>query len=119
MVKDLLMSLLWHGFNPRPGNFHMLWAQQKEKKISKGRTDDNFHCFLSGKKPYKVLLTNANSFPTYESELSASHACICPWVKIITEVNGQSLPTDYLCVMSEMRQIPYMKYACSRQESST
>ena len=37
-VKDVvvllqqLRSLLWHGFNPWPGNYHMLWAQSKKKK---------------------------------------------------------------------------------------
>lgn len=34
-VKDLVLSLkqlgsvLWHGFNPWPGNFHMTWVQPK------------------------------------------------------------------------------------------
>ena len=27
-----LGSLLWYGFNPWPGNFHMPWAQPKKKK---------------------------------------------------------------------------------------
>ena len=37
-VKDPLWSLrwlrwlLWHGFNPWPGNFHRLWAQPKKEK---------------------------------------------------------------------------------------
>ena len=26
LVKDLSLSLLWHGFDPWPGNFHMPWA---------------------------------------------------------------------------------------------
>ena len=36
-VKDLVLPrewlglLLWHGFDPRPGNFCMLWVQQKTK----------------------------------------------------------------------------------------
>ena len=36
--KDLALSLyqfrllLWPGFGPWPGNFHMLWAQPKKKK---------------------------------------------------------------------------------------
>ena len=25
VVKDLTLLLLWHGFNPWPGNFSMLW----------------------------------------------------------------------------------------------
>ena len=34
-VKDLVLSLqqlvllLWHRFDPWPGNFHMLWAKSK------------------------------------------------------------------------------------------
>ena len=38
-VKGLVMSLqrlgslLWLGFNPWPGNFGMLWARPKNKKI--------------------------------------------------------------------------------------
>jgi len=37
-VKDLTLSLqqlgslLWHEFNPWPGNFYMPWAQPKEKR---------------------------------------------------------------------------------------
>ena len=30
-VKDLALSLLWHGFNPGPRNFHVLWEQPKIK----------------------------------------------------------------------------------------
>ena len=35
-VKDLMMlqqrgSLLWHEFNPWPGNFHMFWANSSPK----------------------------------------------------------------------------------------
>ena len=32
-VKDPALSLLWHGFNPCSGNFHMLWAWPKKNKI--------------------------------------------------------------------------------------
>ena len=37
-VKDLVLSLqwlgllLWHGFDPWPENFYILWAQQKKKE---------------------------------------------------------------------------------------
>ena len=37
-IKDPVLSLLWLGskircsFDPWPGNFHMPWAQSKEKK---------------------------------------------------------------------------------------
>lgn len=31
-VKDLMLSLLWHGFDPYPGNFCMLRMQPKKKK---------------------------------------------------------------------------------------
>ena len=30
-VKDLALSLLWHEFDPRPGNFRMPWAQPKKQ----------------------------------------------------------------------------------------
>ena len=33
-AKDLALSLLWLGFDPWPGNFHMLSAQG-QKKIKK------------------------------------------------------------------------------------
>ena len=33
MVKDLELSLLWLGFDPWPGNFHMLWAWPKKASI--------------------------------------------------------------------------------------
>lgn len=26
-----MLSLLWHGFDPGPGNFHMSWAQPNKK----------------------------------------------------------------------------------------
>ena len=36
MVKDPALSLLWHGFNPWPGNCHMPAVMvKKKKKISK------------------------------------------------------------------------------------
>ena len=35
-VKDSASSLLWHRFNPWPGNFHMPRVRQKKKK--KGRS---------------------------------------------------------------------------------
>ena len=31
MVKDLALSLLWRGFSPWPGNFHMGVAEKKKK----------------------------------------------------------------------------------------
>ena len=31
-VKDPALSLLWCGFDPWPGKFHMLWVWQKKKK---------------------------------------------------------------------------------------
>ena len=31
-IKDPRLSLLWHRFNPIPGNFHMPWAWPKKKK---------------------------------------------------------------------------------------
>ena len=37
MVKDLVLSLLWLGFDSWPWNFHMLWAQLKKKKKKKER----------------------------------------------------------------------------------
>ena len=38
LVKDLALSvalaglLLWRGFDPRPGNFHMLWVWPKKRE---------------------------------------------------------------------------------------
>ena len=43
-VKDLALSLLWHGFNPQSGNLHMPQVQpkskakQKKKKKKKKKT---------------------------------------------------------------------------------
>ena len=37
-VKDPALSLLWCGFDPWPGKFHMLWVWQKKKK-KKGRLE--------------------------------------------------------------------------------
>ena len=36
-VKDLVLSLLWRGFDPQPRNFHMLrvWPKKKKKKKKK------------------------------------------------------------------------------------
>lgn len=34
-IKDLVLSLLGHGFHPGPQNFHMLWLWLKKKKIIK------------------------------------------------------------------------------------
>ena len=32
-VKDLVLPLPWHRFNPWPGNFRVLWVQPKKKKV--------------------------------------------------------------------------------------
>ena len=48
-VKDLVLSLqwlrslLWHGFNPWPGNFHMLQVQPKKKKKNEGKIKTFLH----------------------------------------------------------------------------
>ena len=31
-VKDPAWSLLWHKFDPWPGNFHVPWAQPKKRE---------------------------------------------------------------------------------------
>ena len=38
-VKDLVISLLWQGFNPQPGNFRMPqeWPKKKKKKKERRR----------------------------------------------------------------------------------
>ena len=36
-VKDLVLSLLWHGFEHWPGNFHMPWVGQKKLNILKAK----------------------------------------------------------------------------------
>ena len=39
-VKDLVLLLLWHGFDPWPGNFCMLqvwWGKKKWKAEQKGK----------------------------------------------------------------------------------
>jgi len=36
-VKDLVLSLLWSGFNPWPSNFCMPWARPEKKKKKKKR----------------------------------------------------------------------------------
>ena len=30
-VKDLVLSLLWHRFDPWPGNFYMPWPKEKKE----------------------------------------------------------------------------------------
>ena len=32
-----MLSLLWHGFDPQSGNFHMMWVQQNKQKQSRDR----------------------------------------------------------------------------------
>ena len=54
-VKDLVLSLqwlgslLWHSFDPWPGNFYMLWVQPKKKKKKESDVD------LSERKAYVAL----------------------------------------------------------------
>ena len=36
-VKDTVLSLLWHKFDPWPGNFCMLRVRPKNKKIHTGK----------------------------------------------------------------------------------
>ena len=44
-VKDPALSLLWPGFIPWLGNFHMPWAQPKEKRKSK-QTKPSFSIYI-------------------------------------------------------------------------
>ena len=41
MVKDLMLSLLWHRFHPWPGNFHMLRVRPKKKNAVVRRESKN------------------------------------------------------------------------------
>ena len=34
-MEDVALSLLWHGFDPWPGNFRMPWVWPKKKKEKK------------------------------------------------------------------------------------
>ena len=34
-IKDVVLSLLWYGFNPWFGNFCMPWVQSKKEKEKK------------------------------------------------------------------------------------
>lgn len=43
-VKDLMLSLLWHGFDPYPGNFCMLRMQPKKNG---GGFFLNFQCLVN------------------------------------------------------------------------
>ena len=42
-VKDPALSLLWHGFDPRPGDFHMLWAWRPKKEGEVGKDTTTRH----------------------------------------------------------------------------
>ena len=41
LVKDLASLLLWRGFDPWPGNFHMPWVWQKKESIFSGPVIDS------------------------------------------------------------------------------
>ena len=38
-VEDLVL-LLWHGFNPQPGNFQMLQVQRRKEGRKEGRKEE-------------------------------------------------------------------------------
>ena len=42
-VKDLALSLLRHGFDPRPGTFHTAQALVKKKKFSRYMVEEGTH----------------------------------------------------------------------------
>ena len=63
-VKDMVLSLLWFrsvlwcGFSPWPGNFHMLWVWQKKKKKKKRKERKEKNFIYSNTKKNKTLLNN-------------------------------------------------------------
>ena len=40
MVKDVVLSLLCHSFDPWPGNLHVPWAWPKKKNYFKGAIEE-------------------------------------------------------------------------------
>ena len=57
VVKDLVLLLLWLGFDPWPGNFHMPQIQPKQKQKQKPMTKS----LLSGNLHSKVSATQRHS----------------------------------------------------------
>ena len=65
-VKDLVLLLLWHGFDPWPGNVYMLWMWPKKKKkktqvgsswvcLCLNRWLVKNNCFLSGSRKHNKM----------------------------------------------------------------
>ena len=53
-VKDLVLPLPWHRFNPWPGNFRVLWVQPK-KKVGSNSAEYITLKKKNGKTPFKML----------------------------------------------------------------
>ena len=100
MVKDLslsllwLGSLLWHRFDPWPGNFCMPWVQPPlQKKIKKAGIDSsgeierelNFGKEKEKKKKEEITLRSSHCGdmemnPTRNCEVAGSISGLAPWV---------------------------------------
>ena len=79
-VKDLVWSLLWRGFNPWPRNFHMLWAQPKERR--RDRQTERKEGRREGGKEREVLLV-CGLFSRVEIRFWGKKRMIMPQVKAL------------------------------------
>ena len=80
LLKDLALSLLWHGFNPWPGNFHMPWAGPKLCILV------TYHILPQG----IILTVYSLSFQKMASRGCCRAMCIIPWTSLCS--HNEQLP---------------------------
>ena len=88
MVKDPALSLLWLGLNPWPGNFHLLQAWPKKKKVKRVNVMYN----LPQKK--KSLIRNHVTPQPNSSLPPQSHLSLTKSLPLVC--NGRLYMTDHL-----------------------
>ena len=98
-VKDLVLWLLWLKFDPLPGNFHMLWAHQKQKKKNKKNKKKNTS---SPNIPIKVDV-NLRLFTMHTKPFDTC-VCVCVFICTYTLTNK--------CYMSSMMLLFYSSSFC-------
>ena len=62
-VKGSVLSLLWCGLDPWPGNFHMSWVWQKKKKKNEQKKENAaIKVMVLPKTPDELFRGNFSSF---------------------------------------------------------
>ena len=89
--------LVWHGFLPWPGKFHMPWARQKKKK----KKDLNyFYHYCNFYTPQKIVFSKPIQFFPRRSFVFCLFVCLFGHAHDMWRLSGQESNPGHICNLS-------------------